>query len=731
MAILGEIRKKTWLLIVVIGVAMVAFLAGDLFSQNSVVKRLFTGDPNQVGSVNGESISIGEFINAQNALGNSQNMSQNQISQQVWNRLISQKLISSHAENAGLEVGDEEVWNYLAQQYGMSDAEQLKTQVGQLKGQAEKGVQGAGQAYQNFMMTFESAKPNILQQKYMELVTMGTAVTSSEAKFQQEGNIQNANIDYAFASYEDLKKKFKVEITDDEINAYVKKYAKNYETEATVDLNYVFFPAVASQTDQDAVLAEIQKYLTASISHDEINNVTDTIPSFATAKNDSIYVSKYSDKPFVNQYITKKEVEQYATQLPKDYVDFLMSGAVGSVGGPFKTGNAYQLVKISKAKEIADSINSSHILISYKGTAVAGQNPSITRTREEAKVLADSLLDMANAGNFVNLVNQYSDDSGSKIKSGNIGWVSKNAQNMAQEYMQFLNSHTKGEIGLTESNFGFHIIKIDGVKTQMGYQFASVLKEINPSQETSDKIFSDARTFAQEVQGKPLNEFANLAQKKGFNYNSVENASRYYQQSLVDPSTGFSNEKDSDILRWAFNKNTEPGTSFLFTTTQNDQIIVYLASKTSKGLATPKMVRAEVEPILVQQKLVKTINEKLGTTPSVNKFISDFGAVAGTSSTTFGSAQITGKGSEPKVAGAAFGLKPGKTSNAIGGNAGVYVINVKSIDPAPKVDEVTMLIDQLNQTQTQRISQQLIPSMLKAAEIDDVRSERLDNQQPQ
>src|SRR5690606_3181005 len=119
------------------------------------------------------------------------------------------------------------------------------------------------------------------------------------------------------------------------------------------------------------VLTQIKKYLTQSISVDKINNITDTIPSFTSAKDDSAYVTKYSDRPFVSQYITKKEIEQYSSQLPEDYKNFLMTASVGQVGGPFKTGNAYQLIKLSKTKEIADSINSSHILISYKGTDVA------------------------------------------------------------------------------------------------------------------------------------------------------------------------------------------------------------------------------------------------------------------------------------------------------------------------------------------------------------------------
>ncbi|MBA5628951.1 peptidylprolyl isomerase [Moheibacter lacus] len=726
MAILGDIRKQTWLLVVVIGVAMLAFVAGDLFSENSVVKRIFTGDPNEVGNINGESISVAEFINAQSiASSNQNNLSQNQVSQQVWNNLITKKIILAQAEKAGLEVSDDEVWSFMAKQYGMVDAAELKTQIGQLKSQAEQGIQGTGQAYQNFIMMFEEAKPNILRQKYMELVTMGVATTSKEAEFQQVANIQNATIDYAFASYDDLKKKYKVEITDDEINAYVKKYPKFYESEATVDLSYVYFPATPSAEDDQNALNDIKKYLTGTVVVDKVNNINDTIPSFASASNDSIYVSKYSDRPFVGQFITRKEIQQYAAQLPADYVDFLTTGSVGQVGGPFKTGNAYQLVKISKSKEIADSISSSHILISYKGTG----NETVTRTRDEAKVLADSIVAQANAGNFTALVNQYSEDPGSKVKNGSIGWTSRSAQNIAPEYLQFLNTHKTGEIGLTESRFGFHIIKIDGVKNTTGYQFANIIKDITPSQATSDKNFSDARTFAQDVQGKSLNDFANLAQKKGFNYNTAENVTRYYTQPLVDPSTGFSNEKDNDILRWAFNKDTKPGSSFLFTTTNEDQIIVHLNAKTSKGLASAKSVRKEVEPILIHQKLVEEVNKKLGASPSLDAFASNFGAVKGNSSITFGSAQIAGKGAEPNVAGAAFGLKPGSVSKAIKGNTGVYVIQVKTVAEAPKVEDATFLVDQIEQQTKQKLTQQLIPSIIMSSDITDSRMEKLDRQQ--
>lgn len=730
MAILGQIRKQTGLLIVTIGVAMLAFVAGDLFSENSYLRRVFTGDPNEIGNINGESISLAEYLNAQSTMNTGQNLSTTQVSQNIWNTLVSQKIAAVHAEKAGLEVSDDEVWTYLAKQYGMQTGDELKTQIGQLKSQAEQGVPNAGTVYQNFLTNFNEAKPSLLNQKYMELVNAGTVVTNEEAKIQQAGNIQNANIAYAYVSYEDLEKKYKVEVTDSEIEAYMKKFPKFYEGEATADISYVYFPSQPSKADEDEVLSGIKKFLQPSISIDEVNNITDTIPAFAAAKDDSAYVTKYSDIPFNDRYITKADIERFAPQLPEDYAAFLLNAKEGEVGGPFKVGDAYQLIKISKGKEVPDSINSSHILISYRGTDVASRDNSITRTREEARVFADSILNAAksNPAEFKALVEKYSDDAGSKIKGGSIGWQSANTQNLAAEYLQFLVTHKTGDIGLTESSFGFHIIKIDGEKTRLGHQIAIILKELKPSQETSDKNFADARTFAQQAQGKSLNDFANLAKKSDFNYNSSDNITRFFTQPIVDPSTGFSNDKDDDILKWVFSKGTKAGNTALFTTVNEDQIIVFVKAKYPKGLAPVSSVRKDIEPILKQRKLVEKVNSETGGKPTLDDMVSKFGATKGNTAITFVAAQIEGKGAEGRVAGAAFGMKPGTTSKAIEGVDGVYVISLNSIGEKPDVKDAEFLIDQLTQQQKQYITQQLIPSIIRASTIKDYRRDRLDRQ---
>lgn len=728
MAILGHIRKRTGLLIGMIGLAMLAFVAGDIFSEESVVVRLFTGDPNEVGNVAGESITVGEFLNAQNMMRSNQNFSQNQSNQQVWNSLVSNKVIESHAKKAGIEISNDEVWHFVSRQYGMN-VEELKLQIGQLKGQAEQGFPEAAQAYQNFLLMFESSKPDLLRQKYTNMINMGVAITHVEAKLQQASNIQSGSIDYGYISYADLEKKYKVEISDKEIQSYMNKYSDFFVSEPSVDLNYVYFLGGPSKEDENKVKESLNKLLTGTIEFDEINNVYDTIQAFALTTNDSIYVNMYSEKPFSSQFLSRKDIEQFNSQLPEEYYNFLMNSSLSEVGGPFKVGDTYQLVKLSKIKEIPDSINSSHILISYSGTSISQNNPSITRTREEARILADSIKNMATASNFVSLVNEYSEDEGSRAKNGNIGWMSRTAQNLAPEYLQFLNTHKSGEIGITESQFGFHIIKIDGVKNQLGYQFASIVKEVRASQETSDKSFNDARSFAQEIQGMTLNEFANAAQQKGYNYNSIENVERYYSQNIVERSTGFSNDQDDNILKWAFSKNTKVGSTNLFSTINQDHIIVFVADKNLDDKPSPKLAREMIEPYLKKQKLVETVNVELGNQPTIESFISKFGAERGSSSLTFGAGSIEGKGPEPKVAGAAFGMKVGETSKAIEGKEGIYVINLKRMADYPEVQDASAMQEQLINQKNQEFQQQFLHSLIQSAEIKDNRIKILDRQQ--
>lgn len=718
MAVLGEIRKKTWLIFVVIGIAMLAFVAGDLFGENSKIKQLFTGDPSVVGTVNGEPIGIAEYQSAYDATqsmyeNQGKPATPNQIAQQTWNSLISQRVLKQHAEKLGLRVSDDEFWSYVAQNFGLGSGAEAQQQIAQLEANAATTPE-AQQQYRGWLQTAEQIKLQLLSQKYFGYVMAGTAVTNKEADIQQAYNISNANIQYAFLDYTTLAKKLNVKVTDEEISAYEAKYPKLFKAEGLVKLSYTYFPAGASTADDVVALANINKYLSTQIIHDDVNNITDTIQGFGVAKNDSTYVTQNSDKPFISNYFTKEELAQ--SQLTPEINAYFKGATVGQIGGPFKVGDTYQLYKISESKEVKDSVKSSHILVAFEGSA-AGKG--VKRTKADAKKLAEEILAQvkANPASFGDVAAAKSDDKSSAVQKGSIGWVGKNNQ-LDQTYNGFIFTKPVGTIDLVESQFGYHIIKVDDAKNKVAYQVANIVKRIEPSKATTEKAFTNARTYVQAIEGKSLNDFKNAAKKGGYLNNTTEGIERYAGIGQDIPS-----DQDSDILKWAFDKNTDKGATNLFTSTTGDYIVVHLVEKFEKGLAAPSVVRKYVEPVLLQEKVSKLVDEQIAN-GGLNAFVSKFGAKKGNATVNFSNSNLTGVGLEPRVVGAAFGVKPNTSSKAIAGNAGVFYI-IPSNQQIQKNQKGSMILDNLNRQLQGKFQQSLLQSLIQAADVVDNRDRSL------
>lgn len=716
MAVLGEIRRRPWAIMVVIGIALLAFVAGDLFSENSAIRKIFTGDPNVVGSINGENIGIGEYQNAVNLTTNmmqnqGQNVTPNQAAQQTWSTLVSTKLIQQIADNIGLKVSDSEFWDFVAQNFGMGSGEEARNQIAQLE-QMAAADPNAMQQYEGWLSTANSIRAQLLNQKYTSYVTAGTFVTSKEADIQQTYNAETANVEYAFVDYETLAKKLNIKVSDDDINAYVKKYPKQFEVEPMVKLAYTYFPAKASATDEQASLKNINSYLATQIKTDKENGITDTIVGFGQAKNDSIYVAQNSDEPFSPAYFTRDQIKSFG--MPEEAQNFLNTASVGQIGGPFKIQNSYQIFKLSKAKEVKDSVKSSHILVAFQGSPAA---QGVTRTKEEAKKLADQYLAEANASNFGTLAEKYSDDKGSATQKGSIGWVGQQ-NGLTPVYSQFIFNNPTGKIDIVESEFGYHIIKIDEAKSKTAYQIAHLVKRIEPSKATTDKAFADARSYVQNVNGKSIKEFTDLAKKGNFQTNTTKGLERFAPVIGQDiPS-----DQDDNILSWAFNKKTDKGATNLFTTNYGDYIVVHIEDKFDAGLAAASVAREIVEPIVRQEIITAKVNEQIGT-GGLNAFVSKFGAVKKAESINFASANFS-SGMEPRVAGAAFGIKENTSSKAIQGNAGVYYIITKS-KTKPQNQSGAMLLDNMNRSLKNKVQQNLLPSLIEAADIQDNRAKMM------
>lgn len=716
MALLGDIRKRSGLLIGIIGFALLAFLVGSIFNRGNLF-----GNPNELGTVDGDPIGIQDYNTAYNSLSKLpqlQGAGENTISEMAWNQLVEEKLIANKMSELGLGISDEQYLEQAGRFYqsvnpnlvdanGRVNTQLTKQFLAELKNAAEQGNPQA----QNFYEQWVNSNPQtrILAGELTSLVASGALATDVDAKFLADSK-GTATIDYVAVKYADFISKNKMEVSDADILAYMKARPKTFKPQATVNIAYAVFPGAASKEDEANILNELNSYLAPQIYKDEALGTTDTIQSFAAAKNDSAFVSRFSESKFDNTYYTKEQFESFPAELRTQ----LQSASKGSVIGPIKIGDVYNLIKISNVKPINDSVKTSHILIGFTGEENGKQ---VNRTPEQAKSIADSLLTVINANpvKFNELASTISDDKVAAKENGSIGWVSRFQQGIALPYLDFAVKNPKGTIKVVPTQFGYHIIRIDDVKQKMGYQLANIQKQLKPSDETQENLFNNANKIALESQDKSANDFINSAKKLGAEVNNSDGVTRF-QNTLVG-LTG--TQKESEILKWAFNEDTKVGGVKTFEVNNGGQIVAYLSDRFDEDEYNIAAAREYVEAKILNAKVAEKIAED-------NKSVSDLNSVAKKYSVSVENAQINlsqptlaGLGFEPKIAGAAMGLSNGKSSGAIQGENAVYFITVKN-KTAGKVD--AKLDRQMYRAQLKnKIGMQLLGSMVEAADIEDNR----------
>ena len=110
--------------------------------------------------------------------------------------------------------------------------------------------------------------------------------------------------------------------------------------------------------------------------------------------------------------------------------------------------------------------------------------------------------------------------------------------------------------------------------------------------------------------------------------------------------------------------------------------------------------------------------------PTLENFASKKKEKKGNATVNFSNSNINGVGLEPKVVGAAFGVKPNQSSKAIAGNTGVFYI-IPSNQQIQKNQKGSMILDNLNRQLQGKFQQTLLQSLIQAADVVDNRDRAL------
>ncbi len=722
MATLERIRRRSGLLIIVIGIAMLGFILTDLLGSGN---SMFRGDATVVGRVNGRTIELREFsekMEESEAMIRQQNPQQaqfvtrKQLADGVWDEILREELMGEQYEELGIRITPSELFErvksnptiqeapvFRDQVTGQFSEGRLSTYISEIQSNRDIDQQNAD-AFEQWINFEESIKVNALQTKYNKGVELGIYMPTAIAKEMHKRRGTQTTANFIALEYSGISDSA-VKVEDTDLKAYYQEHKEEFKVEKTASIQYVNFPVAASEEDRQEIQNELRGYLKEEVV--ESNGRVDTLESFANAEKDSLFAVSRSDIPVAPDFYKRGS-------LPPGVDSTIFDMSVGSVYGPYQANNYFRVTKITDKRSLPDSARARHILISFREIENGNQN----RSFQEAQVLADSLLTIVkeDTAQFAALAREVSDDPGSGSKGGDLGWFDD--KSMVRPFSNFVFRKEVGDIALVPSQFGFHIIEIldQGGSTE-AVKLVSISREIMPSDATLDRIYNNASSFAASVNN--LDEFGSKAEAQGYSPRPVTDL-KPFDENVI----GLGNNRE--IVNWAHNEETEVGELQLFNNGSESYVVVQLTDATEEGYRSLDAVREQIYPQVVRKKkadqLMARMRKATGGDKALQAVAGELGVQVNTQTVNFANANMPGFGSEPKVVGVMTALEPNKVSEPIEGNRGVYMVQVQSRTPAPDLPDYSNEKKTQAQTTRSRVAGQVLESLKKTAKIEDNRA---------
>ncbi len=673
MSVLESIRKRAGLLVILIGASMVIFVLEDALTSG----RFFFGGSNEntVAMVNGKKLEyqdlnnrVDEMLTMEKTAKGSDaldNATYNNTVQSAYEEMLNKMLFTPQFKKLGIAVTDSELTDLMLGKHPAPEIVQAFTDPN--TGQIYKGLQDprTGGLDMNKVVMYvkqmkteqemamwtlreDEIREHQLNNKYFDLLRNGLFVTDAEAKQDAEDATKQYNISYALEKYSSIPDN-SITLTDQDIQSWYEKHSYQfYQDEKTVKADYITFKADPTLKD----LSDLQ------------NDVDSIAKAFKNLKpaDDSIFIVDKSD----NHFFDKKYYRKGA--LPQSIDSIMCNSEKGFVYGPYKENQEYRIVKLIDIANMPDSVEVAHIIFP------ADKSGDFSK----AKIMADSIKKIATPDNFASLARQYSQDQQSAQKGGDLGWFTQGK--LLPEMDKACFAANKGDIIELKSQYGYHLLYIeDEPEKSDHYQVGTIVKEIEPSKETTDSVFALASSFSGQHPTSELFEKAADAMNKRI-ADLKENDEKV---------AGIDNPKE--FIRWAFQAK-QGDVSGVFDAGNNVYLVAHLVQITPRGIAPLDQVKDIARPMALQYKKAEKLITDMKTAA---QGVSDIGALArklgiqaqSAMHITFMTHTIPGLGIEEALLGVMSGIKPQTMSPPFRGESGVFIIRVDSVStPAAGLD---------------------------------------------
>lgn len=684
MTALGKIRSKGILLIIIIGLGLFAFIAEEAFRSCNGIKGQ---NSQQIGEVLGEKIYVQDFQklleeyqDAMKQTMRTDNLSEDQLNQlkdQVWQQLVSERVMKEDCKKLGLTVTEDELQNvlndgtnqlltqtpFVNQQTGRFDVSILKQFIDAYrKAEASNNSQQLDQmrpAYNYWLFVEKNLRTQLLAQKYQSLLANCVLSNKVEAKMAFNEENEEAQIQLASIAYNTIKDA-DIKVTDEELKAKYEELKPAFrQQQETRDVKMVDVQVKASATDRAQLqkdMAGYQKQLAAAAD-----------PTQVVSKSGSMI-------QYIGLPVSGKAFQQYP-----DIASKIDSMAVGTTGVVENTkDNTYNIVRILSRTELPDSVE-------FRQIQVGG------KTLEAARASADSIQKaLAAGGDFQAIAKRYGQDS---TTTWFTGAMYEQASTMSQDNRAYIEALLNGAVGSTQNielTQGNVVIQVLNRKAMKSKAVAAVIKkEIRFSDNTYSKAYNRFSQFVTQSQAS-LADLQKHATKFGY---TVQDLNDFATSSHTVGNVGGSGIRDA--IKWIFEAKEGQVSQLFEAGKENDHLLVLCMTKIHPQGYRP-WDDAQVKEILkrevIRDKKAEMIMAKLKGVNSIAAAQAKGAKVSTVNQITFAAPafiQATGA-AEPALSGAVAATAQGKFCSApVKGNAGVYVFQVvkKQMRPAKYNEE--------------------------------------------
>jgi hypothetical protein len=709
MAALGKIRSKGAILVGAISLALVAFLAGDAARSCEGMKG---ESRQQIGKILGENISVQEYQNLfdeyQSAIkftmqrDNLSEQELNQVKDQVWQQLVSSRVLEADAKKVGLTVTEKEIENVLSegtnpvltqtpfvnQQTGRFDVNALKQffdSYNKAKAAKSPELDQMQAVYDYWLFVEKNLRTQLLGQKYQALLASCVLSNKAEATMAFKDNNEESQIQLASLAYSSVKDA-DIKISDDDLKAKYDELKPAFrQSVETRDIKFVDYQIKASAADRKVVAKEMNDF-----QH-----------QLATATDPSGVISKSgSEISYLGLPVSSKAYQQYPDIASK--IDSLSVGTTGVFEN--SQDNTLNVIRVFSKAQLPDSVQ-------FRQISVGAATP------DEARAKADSIQKaLAGGADFEALAKRYG-------QTGEKAWFTgqqyEMAPTMSVDNRTFVNALLNGEVNATQN-----------LALTQGNVILQVLDKKAFTTKTTAAIIKKPIDFSKDTRSNAYNKFSEFVAKSSSVAELEKNASKsgYRVQSLNDLSTAEHYiggiQGTHDALKWLFSAK-QGEISPLYECGDNDHLLVVALTAVHPQGYRPwddAQVKEVLKREVMKDKKAEMLMAKLKGVNSIAAAQSKGAKVSTVNQITFSApAFVQATGSvEPALSGAVAGTAAGKFSKApVKGNAGVYVFQVvkKAMRAGSKYNEA-MVMQQTAQMNMQLISNFMQDLILKANVVD-------------